>query len=213
MGCPWRSESAPALADGRDPLRLFVACEVPDAQKLSIEKSIQSLRMALPKARWTVREQWHVTLKFLGEVGEERFPEVTEIVSSAANGGPATVSRLTDIGSFPNARRARVIWVGLEDVSGVMASLAVSMEEAFGKAGFRQEGRPLHPHLTLARFRVPQPIEEEIASSGPYEFDRTGFEIGEVVLFRSRLSPKGATYEPLEKTPLGGRHPPTPGTL
>lgn len=213
MGCARCSESAPLVADGGDPLRLFVACEVPDAQKLSIEKAIQDLRLTLPKARWIVREQWHVTLKFLGEVADERLAEVTEIVSASASGAPATEARLTDIGSFPNARRARVLWVGLDDPQEVMASLASALEEEFGKAGFRKEGRKLHPHLTLARFRVPQPIEEELASSGPYEFDHSPFEIGQVVLFRSRLSPKGATYEPLERTLLGGRHPPTPGTL
>lgn len=195
-------EFAAALADGGDPLRLFVAIEVPEAQKLSIEKSIQSLRLALHQVRWTVRDQWHATLKFLGEVPESRVRDVIEIVGQTATSSSASETRLTEIGSFPHARRARVLWVGLEDAGGVMASLAASMEEAFGKAGFRQEGRALHPHLTLARFRVPQPIEKEIASSGPFDFDRSPFTVGEIVLFRSRLSPKGATYEAIERFSL-----------
>lgn len=202
MGHIGRSQPSAAVADGGDQLRLFVAIEIPQAQKLSVEKAIQPLRLALPKARWTTREQWHATLKFLGELPEERLSEVTEIVGRAADGATPTETRLTEIGSFPHARRARVLWVGLEDAHKVMSSLASSMEEEFGRAGFRKEGRELHPHLTLARFRVPQPIEKEIAFSGPFEFDRSPFEVTETVLFRSHLSPRGATYEALEKFPL-----------
>lgn len=204
MGDTRSPESAPSVADGRAQLRLFVALEVPEARKISIEKAIQSLRLNLPKARWTTREQWHVTLKFLGEVPEDRLPEVVEIAGTCGTASPPVGTRLTEIGSFPRGRRARVIWVGLEDDARVMALLAATLEEELGGAGFRKEGRDLHPHLTLARFRVPQPIEQEMGSSGPYEFDRTPFEVGEIVLFRSHLNPKGATYEPLEHFPLAG---------
>lgn len=95
-----------------------------------------------------------------------------------------------------------MLWVGVEDEGGVIASFAAGLEKAFGRAGFRQEGRALHSHLTLARFKIPQPVTEEIESCGPYDFDRTPFPVNEAVLFRSHLSPRGAAYEPLEKFPL-----------
>lgn len=186
-------------------MRLFVAFDVPDPQKMSIEKAIQPLRLRLPKARWTSREAWHVTLKFLGEVTEDRLAEVREIIDASALASTPTPTRLTDVGSFPSPKRARVLWVGLEDAQSVMAGIARSMEEAFTTAGFRREGRELHPHLTIARFRVTQLIEDVLLETGPFQLDRLPFEVGEIVLYRSHLSPKGATYEALEHFHLGGR--------
>lgn len=184
-------------------MRLFVGIEVPEAQKRSIEKAIQELRKALPAGRWVPRENWHVTLKFLGEVPDERVAEVGEIGMVAARGSPVLTTHLTDIGSFPTRTRTRVLWVGLDDPEDEMAHLAARLEKKLGKAGFRQESRKLHPHLTLARFRVPERIAEVIESSGPYDLDRSAFEVSEAVLFRSRLSRAGATYEAIESWRLG----------
>jgi len=179
-------------------VRLFVGIEVPEAQKRSIEKAIQELRKALPSARWVPRENWHVTLKFLGEVPEERVSEITEIGSKSASRTPQFDTHLTEIGSFPTKTRTRVLWVGLVDPDRVMAHLAARLEKKFGKAGFRQESRDLHPHLTLARFRIPERIADVIQRNGPYPFDENPFPVEEVVLFRSHTSRSGARYEPLQ---------------
>lgn len=203
MGFAGGAQPAPPLAHGRGRVRLFAAVEAPEGHRLSIEKAIQSLRLRLPDARWVPREMWHCTLKFLGEVGEERLPEVADIIGESASRALAPETRLTEIGSFPNMRRARVLWIGLEDPGDALAHLAARLEKKFGKAGFRQESRRLHPHLTLARFREPRPIAEAVEECGPYEVDRAPFSIEEVVLFRSRLSPGGAAYEALRRFRLG----------
>lgn len=143
-----------------------------------------------------------MTVKFLGEVPEDRVGEVAEIASAAGAASRAAVTSLTDVGAFLNLRRARVLWVGMDDPGGAFAALASSMEERFGVAGFRKEGRALHVHLTLARFHAPQPVEKELLEAGPYNFDRSPFDVAEIVLFRSRLSPKGATYEEISRFPL-----------
>jgi len=184
-------------------VRLFVGIEVPEPQKRSIEKAIQELRKALPAARWVPRENWHVTLKFLGEVPDERVAEVTEIGVASARRSGILVTHLTGVGSFPSRTTTRVLWVGLHDPDDEMAHLAARLEKKLGNAGFRQESRKLHPHLTLARFRVPERIAEVIESSGPYDLDRASFEVGEAVLFRSRLSRAGASYEAIERWRLG----------
>lgn len=183
-------------------MRLFIGIEVPEAQKRSVEKAIQQLRMALPNAKWVPRENWHVTLKFLGEVTDERVPEVSEIGRGAASKTALFSTLLTEIGSFPSKTRTRVLWVGLQDPDHTMAHLAARLEKKLGKAKFRQESRDFHPHLTLARFRVPERIADVIADSGPYEFDQTPFEVGKVVLFRSNLSRAGAKYEQVENWSL-----------
>lgn len=180
-------------------LRLFLAFDVPDEHRRSVERAIEPLRGAVPGARWTSPESWHVTLKFLGSTPEERLPDVTSIAAGAAAASSATSSALTGLGAFPGARRARVLWVGLVD-HGVLGSLAADLEAGFVGAGFPSEDRPWWPHLTVARLKVPGPVD--LAGAG--EVDATPFPVEEIVLFRSHLKPSGAVYEPLARFRLGG---------
>ncbi|MGH2721660.1 MAG: RNA 2',3'-cyclic phosphodiesterase [Actinomycetota bacterium] len=186
-------------------MRLFVAVEIPERQKRSVDKSIQSLRMALLGAvRWVPRENWHATVKFLGEVPDARLPEVLALTRRvAASAAPATTA-LTGVGAFPSLGRARVLWVGLSDDAGRLAALASALEEALGGAGFRRESRPLHLHLTLARLGGQVPIGRVVEEAGPFAFDREPFAVASVTLYRSRLARTGSVYEVVEEFPLGG---------
>ena len=180
-------------------LRLFVAFDVPEAQKDSVEEAIGSL--AVTGARWTGRQSWHVTLKFLGATPEERLSEVTGVVEQAASASPPARTSLAGIGAFPGFRRARVLWVGLDDGGGVLGALARTLEEGFAPLGFPPERRPWTPHLTLARFKVPAAVALE---PDRIRLDERPFEVGEIVLFRSHLKAGGAVYEPLGRSSLGG---------
>ena len=179
-------------------MRLFVAFEVPEAQKDSVQKAIASL--AVPGARWTSRGSWHVTLKFLGATAEERLAEVMGIVEQAASASRPAQTSLRSLGAFPGFRRARVLWVGMADPGGVLAAMARTLEEAFAQHGFPAEGRPWTPHLTVARLKVPAAVALE---PGQIHLDEQPFEVGQVVLFRSHLKAGGAVYEPLARFPLG----------
>jgi len=173
--------------------------DLPEERRRSIERAVEPLRGTVPGARWTARESWNVTLKFLGSTPEERLGDVTTVAAGAAAGSSAISSALTGLGAFPGARRARVLWVGLVD-HGVLGSLAAALETAYAGAGFPAEDRPWRPHLTLARLKVPGPVE--LAGAG--EVDTTPFPVEEIVLFRSHLKPSGAVYEPLARFRLGG---------
>lgn len=181
-------------------LRLFVAFEVPEEQKDSLSEAASS--MTVPGARWTPRASWHVTLKFLGATEVDRLGEVTGIVDrAAASSQPATVS-LRGVGAFPGFRRARVLWVGLDDPAGVLPALAAALDGGFAAAGFRAEARPWTPHLTLARFKTPAAVQLDPES---VRLDASPFEVGEVVLFQSHVNANGAVYEPLRRSRLGPR--------
>jgi 2'-5' RNA ligase len=181
-------------------LRLFVAFDVPEAQKDSVETAVRTLD--IPGARWTGRQSWHVTLKFLGATPEERLPEVTGVVERAASASPRAMTSLGGIGAFPGFRRARVLWVGLDDPGGVLGALARTLEEGFEPLGFPPERRPWTPHLTLARFKVPAAVALE---PDRISLDERPFEVGEIVLFRSHLKAGGAVYEPIARSSLSGR--------
>jgi RNA 2',3'-cyclic 3'-phosphodiesterase len=184
--------------------RLFVAVDVPAAELAAVDEAVTELRSRLPPpfGRWAAPENRHVTLKFLGATDADKVPLVSESIREvAAHRAPARVA-LQGLGAFPSARRARVLWVGLSDPTGLLAKLAGDLDQALEPLGFRIENRAFTPHLTLARLRPAVPLElpPEVPAGTP-------FDIAEVDLFRSHLHPRGARYELLEAFPLEGRDP------
>lgn len=180
-------------------MRVFVALHVPSDLLEAIEADIvDALRPRLPQARWTRPEGRHLTLKFLGEVAEERLPDVGAALGSAATSHDAFEASFATVGGFPNIRRPRVLWVGIGQGAEPMGRLATSVSEALKPLGFEPEKRPFAGHLTVARFKVPEPIEELPEVGVP----STPFDVREIVLFRSQLHPKGARYTVLERYPL-----------
>lgn len=181
------------------PLRLFVAFDVPPSVRDAGEASVTAWRARLPRAKWVPNQNQHVTLKFLGSTWPRLVPWVHETVAAVARAHPPVPTRVRGLGAFPNARRARVLWVGLDDAEGRLARIAAALDEAFSRE-FAPEKRGFTPHLTVARF-VP-PVEME----GLDEVDliSDGFEIGRIVLYRSHLRRPAPLYEELGAFALGG---------
>jgi 2'-5' RNA ligase len=160
------------------------------------------LEPALPHASWTRPQAWHLTLKFLGEIDENaaaRFSAAIEDAAAAASEG--------DVASgggvvLPPRGRPRVLGVGFAPGAGFesLARLAAKAELAAVRIGVAPDGRPFHPHVTLARLRDPWPA----AAVGAFrnEADRWVFPAWRVrscVLYRSRLDPSGAVHTPLRE--------------
>lgn len=181
-------------------MRLFVALDVPEALKHAIDEAVvQPLRPLLPDARWTRPEGRHLTLKFLGEVLDERVPSVADALGSLRPYAPFTAS-FDRIGGFPNLGRPRVLWAGVGRGSDEMVALASRVDVALARVGLDPEDRPFHPHLTLARFRTPKRLGELPDLGVPDD----AFEVSHVVLYRSQLHPHGARYTALERITLSG---------
>ncbi|MDQ3958274.1 MAG: RNA 2',3'-cyclic phosphodiesterase [Actinomycetota bacterium] len=180
-------------------LRLFVAVQVPDEHLAWLEEATGDLS-SLPGARWTPRENRHVTLSFLGWLRAALLPDVvatTELVAAAHS--PASVA-LDGLGAFPRERRARVLWAGVDDPNGLLPSLAVGLGAGFEPLGVAPEARAYAPHLTLARFKNPGSLEgllPAVPRSAPFLVER-------ITLYRSRLSPRGPRYEVLHEAYLTG---------
>jgi 2'-5' RNA ligase len=189
-----------AARPGAKALRLFVAIEIPEAAKDAVEAAVAPLRTAFPKARWVPRENWHVTLKFLGQTWPRLEEWVRAQVGGAAAASVGLDSKLEGIGSFPSSRRARVVWAGLDDRAGRMAEIAHALDVALAKE-FKPEKRAFTPHLTVARSDPPLSLP---ASFGEIQVEPVGFRVERLTLFRSHLQRPAPRYEPLESFPLGG---------
>jgi 2'-5' RNA ligase len=184
------------------PLRLFIAVDVPDPVKADLANAIAPFRERIPGARWTRPSGWHVTLKFLGSTWPRLVEEVREAVATVAQGAGPFDSRLTDVGAFPSVRRARVIWAGLADPDTRFTRLVADLDEALVEH-FVPEKRAFTPHLTLARLTPPRDVDEFAPDLPGMSVASDRFSVDRLVLYRSHLSPKGATYEPLLAAPLG----------
>jgi 2'-5' RNA ligase len=181
------------------PLRLFVAIDIPEEVRRLVEQSLGPIRERYPKGRWVPTRNQHVTLKFLGTTWPRLLEPVRQAVGEVAAAHPSFQTRVAELGAFPSARRARVLWVALEDPAGRLAKIAASLDEALAK-DFPPEKRAFTPHLTVARFEPPVRLEDEI---GELAAESRPFTIDWLVLYRSHLRRPAPVYEPLATFPLG----------
>jgi 2'-5' RNA ligase len=188
--------------------RLFVALEPPDLVRRRLAALADELRRAAGRAgddvRWVAPENIHLTLQFLGAVPEERVPAVEAALrdTAAAAGRPLSLA-LRGAGGFPNARRPRVLWAGLEGDVAPLAALAVELGARLAKLGFPPEDRPFSPHLTLGRARDGRGAPGLAgALAAAAQVEATPWRASELVLFESHLSPRGPRYEPVTRVAL-----------
>lgn len=177
-------------------MRCFLGLPLPQAWKQALARLAPELQRGLSsRLTWTRPENWHLTLKFLGEVEQERVDALCaalpglRFAAMDLAAGPA--------GFFPNAKRPRVFWLGLSQGAQECATLAARVEELCAGLGFAAEDRPFAPHLTLARVREAGPDDwNKLAASAsahpwpPARLDR-------LVLWQSVLSPQGPEYREL----------------
>lgn len=152
-------------------MRMFVAL-TPSAEALEHLAEFWAPRTGVdPEMRWTDPEQWHLTLAFLPAVPERALDELEERLTRAATRRVPLRCRLRGGGVFPDVTRARVLWVGAEELDGGdhLARLAEGVRASSNKAGAMPEGGHFHPHLTVARFRIPQDATRWIRVAETYE--------------------------------------------
>ena len=189
-----------------EPLRCFIAIELPQELKRALKELQQRLQKGSPApARWVDPNGIHLTLNFLGNVAADRIEAISGAMAEAARGIAPFQLGVGELGAFPNLKRVQIVWVGVGGEVEKLARLQQQLESALEKLGFPPEKRRFTPHLTLARLREQaSPIEREklgqlIAAS---EFDATPFPVEAVNLMRSQLTRQGAIYSRLSSVAL-----------
>jgi 2'-5' RNA ligase len=174
--------------------RAFVAIRPPDAVLDEVDALSTSLDLGV--ARRTTREQWHVTLQFLGNHAD------VDAVADALTGlrVPAANARLGGLGAFPSTKRARVVWLGFAQGEELLAALAHEVGERLSPLGHVPEARAYHGHLTLARYKTGVDVRAALASDVPAVGD--AWLANEVILYESRVRRTGAEYVPVATVSL-----------
>ncbi|HEY6567426.1 MAG TPA: RNA 2',3'-cyclic phosphodiesterase [Actinomycetota bacterium] len=180
--------------------RLFVAVPLPTSVTPAIEAAVGPWRARFPQARWVQPQDRHVTLKFMGPTPRRLDAWLHDRIGEVAASTQAFEIRLTRLGAFPSNRRARVLWVGLEDGAGHLATMAKGLDRGLAPE-FAPDRRPFTPHVTVARSDRALELPNDLAGSplpGPT------VAVSEIVLFRSRIGRSSARYEALESYLLRG---------
>lgn len=142
-------------------MRLFLAINLDPRIRREIVEATAPLRVAAPSASWVEDHRLHLTLKFLGEQADDRVEPLRATLDDVARRHKPFSMRVGDVGAFPNFRRARVVWMGVEREPR-LELLHHDIEVACEALGFELEGRAFRPHLTLARLRAERVDEDEM---------------------------------------------------
>ena len=187
-------------------MRLFFAIELPEDVQDLLDEATTMLRAEAPELAWIDPEKRHLTLKFLGDVADDALPLLAEAADRAAAKHEPLEMSVHEVGAFPNFRRARVVWIGVEQERR-LELLHHDLELACETAGFEVEGRPFRPHITLARVRDPLPADrmQAFARVARSVRVRAIVPVERITLFESTLAPSGARYRRLHSAILGGR--------
>ncbi|HLJ06986.1 MAG TPA: RNA 2',3'-cyclic phosphodiesterase [Acidimicrobiia bacterium] len=177
-----------------------MAVKPPEAVIDAVAAAVAPARSVRAGLRWEPRERYHLTLQFLGAV--RQLAPVVEGLASALSGREAFALRLGGAGAFPKPGRARVVWIGAAVGGEEVAGLAGAVAGALGPLGYEPDRKEFHPHLTVARLKVPDDVGDVLAALGAGPLGEA-FTVAELVLYQSVLSAKGPTYTVLERFPLG----------
>jgi RNA 2',3'-cyclic 3'-phosphodiesterase len=177
-------------------LRLFIALDFPQAIRETLRDSMARLKPFSRAARWVGPEGMHITLKFIGETDSQKVDSLRAALGTIHSPQPIEM-HFRGLGFFPDERKPRVLWCGLESSSS-LAELATAIECALEPLGFPREGREFVPHLTLARFPSPQGIAEIVRAANVLKTQNFGSaRETQFHLIESILKPSGAEYNRL----------------
>lgn len=176
-------------------MRLFAAVPIREPARGEITGLLARLREPGWPLRLVHDHGLHLTMKFFGEVPPGRLEVIQEAVRAAAPGTGGLSLRLAEIGAFPNFRRPRIIWVGL-DAPPALELLQDRLERLAEAIGFAPEGIPFRPHVTLGRVREGQRLPPGALESLAGEYEAVPFLASELVLYESVLGRGGPRYEP-----------------
>jgi 2'-5' RNA ligase len=191
--------------------RLFLAIPAPAPVQERMRSHLERLEPRGWPVRWSDPAQTHLTLHFIGEVEAAQAELLRIALPGVAARHDAFTLATGKLGMFPNDRKPRVLWLGLEGEFAPLRALHADLGELLARYEFPVEARALSPHLTLGRLRDDPSAADVMAVSttmrGWQAGDPLPYPVAEVVLYRSHLSKEGARYEPIAR---GRLRPPAP---
>ncbi|MFH1395681.1 MAG: RNA 2',3'-cyclic phosphodiesterase [Candidatus Omnitrophota bacterium] len=179
-------------------IRTFIAVELSDEAKAELSR-IQSVFQKNPdNIKWVKPDNIHLTLKFLGNIQENKSEEIENVLKKAVLGIAPFEIVLHGLGVFPGENVPRVLWVGIKDGAKQLTDIADKIETLLAEKGFPKEKRNFSAHLTLGRIKhiKNRTLFKNLLNSVIVK--QVSVHVGRIVLFKSKLSSEGALHEVLQ---------------
>ena len=184
-------------------IRCFVAIEIPCAIQDRLAQIQDALRKRIRQASWVNPKNFHLTLKFLGEVEHTQLDTVEAAIRQVAMNHSPFSMQVGGIGAFPNLTRPRVVWCGVKVGAAEISELAQEINLELDRCGYPRDERTSNPHLTIARIKERMDLRPFTDTFHQYEkIDGASMTVHEITLVRSQLHLKGVVYTPLKSCKL-----------
>jgi RNA 2',3'-cyclic 3'-phosphodiesterase len=180
-------------------VRLFVAIDVDEGARRAVAALQQRIATALGPERSlkTVDPaRMHLTLAFLGEIADSNVPPVVNTLNATIE-VPQFDAEFQGVGVFPLRGAPRILWLGVEEGAEQIVEVQREVARRLERLGVALEGRPFHPHLTLARWKTSRPADRQRSLAIDTHKPVARVAIDHVTLYQSRLSAAGPTYTAL----------------
>ncbi len=174
-------------------MRAFLGISIPEELKskiLGVQKRFSKFDI-----KFVESENLHFNLKFLREIGDQQIDKLKQILKEISEKFEPFEIEIKGIGTFPSKNYIRVIWLGVKEGYNIITTLGESVQDSIEPLGFLKEGRFI-PHLTIGRVRTARNKEELISKVEELKDVEIGkMTVSSIILYKSKLSPKGPVYE------------------
>ena len=182
--------------------RAFLAVELDEG--FSVAELLSELEMSGADLKLVERQNMHITLKFLGETGEDMIEAIAGAMEGSVRGIAPFEVRFWGLGAFPGRRSIRVVWVGMQGAE-PLGRISRGLDEELSKMGFSVDERGFSPHITLGRVRTPRRGGSLPALLDRYaQADLGRMVVEKVALKKSVLGPSGPAYSTVREVRLTG---------
>jgi len=172
-------------------MRLFIAVEIPEEVREELENLVRVLKHKVSNVKWVEKENFHITLRFIGEVQEYKVQTIEDIIDEVSSNFYPFDIGLKGVGNFPY-----VIWVGIDKGKDILGDISYSIEGLLIKAGFPPTDKLFSPHITLGR------VKKRIENFQGGDFGPLSFQADSITLMQSQLFSSGPVYTPLKVFPF-----------
>lgn len=187
-------------------IRTFVAVLIAEDLKANIAKVQEQVKKLAPDVKWVTPENFHVTIKFLGNVREDALSQVFSAVNEAAEKLAPFEMSFSGLGVFPNAAKARVVWVGIDQGCDELRRLADVVDKNLARLGYPKEDRAFKAHVTIGRVKEGKRLPGDVARSFE-EIDAGDLgsqRVESIAVMQSELLREGPVYSPMSESKLQG---------
>jgi len=183
-------------------IRTFIAIELPAEVKRLVRQIQEKLGESTEGIRWVKDENLHLSVKFLGNVEENKINDISTAIENAAKDFSVIKLDTGQPGVFPNEKRPRVLWLGIEGDVEQFVRLSKTCESELSKLDYEKDEREIKPHITIGRIRDPKKQKGLVTVLRDLSVESIKFKADSLNLMRSELNQKGAVYSILHSVDL-----------